>query len=70
MTFEETLKHKSAAELHLSVANVNVDISSILMEKVARFPAKYRWDHSFELISSTVFDESLIEMKMGEPTFT
>ena len=51
--YEEALKHKSALELHLSVVDVEIDLTSIAVKHVARFPAKYRWDHNYEHISET-----------------
>ncbi|KAG7349092.1 dihydrofolate reductase [Nitzschia inconspicua] len=66
--FEEALKHPSASELHLSVVDVDVNIDNVPMEQVARFPAKYRWDHNYKETSCQRFDETSVPSE--EPTFT
>jgi dihydrofolate reductase len=63
--FEEALKHPSASELHLSVMDVDVDITNFPVENVAKFPAKYRWDHNFQETLSQDFDDM-----EDEPSFT
>lgn len=47
--FEEALRHPSAAEIHLSWVDVEIDITS--SEDFSRFPAKYRWDNKFKIFS-------------------
>lgn len=51
--YQEALKHPSAQQLYLTVVNIDVDESLATTDKdrIAFFPAKYRWDHLFEEIS-------------------
>jgi dihydrofolate reductase len=52
--YEEALRHPSACELHLTVLDIEVDTASSLdgtFKKIARFPAKYRWDRYFTEVS-------------------
>jgi dihydrofolate reductase len=51
--YEEALKHKSASELHISVVDMEIDLTSTAVTNVTRFPSKYRWDHNYEKISET-----------------
>jgi len=71
--YEEALKHKSALELHLSAVDVEIDLTSTAVKHVARFPAKYRWDHNYEHISETClpFVSAAAEKKdtKTEPSF-
>ena len=53
--YEEALQHRSALELHLSVVDVEVDVSSRDVAHVAMFPPKHRWDHNYELFKKTFF---------------
>jgi len=50
--YSEALNHPSARELHLTIVDMEVDISAGTNEdlntKVALFPAKYRWDRHFD----------------------
>jgi dihydrofolate reductase len=66
--FDEALKHSSVSEIHLSTVHVDVDITNVPLDHVARFPAKYRWDHNYQELFSKLFDESSIQS--SEPTFT
>jgi dihydrofolate reductase len=56
--YEEALKHKSAAELHLSVVHLDLDIDNEPKSHVAKFPAKYRWDHNYKETAKIEFDGS------------
>jgi dihydrofolate reductase len=51
--FEKALRHPSAAEIHLSWVQLEMDISS--NNEYARFPAKYRWDHKFKPFSEKLY---------------
>jgi len=44
--YHEALLHPSAAELHLTVVDAEIDIERAT--DVARLPAKYRWDNKFK----------------------
>jgi dihydrofolate reductase len=39
--------HPSALTMHLTVIDIDIDISSYSMSEVARFPPKYHWDTRF-----------------------
>lgn len=49
--YNEALNHPAALELHLTIVDMNVDVSKLTNENlntsVALFPAKYRWDRHF-----------------------
>jgi len=45
--YEEALKHPSLAEIHISEIDTEIPLSTIGLDSLARFPAKYRWDHKF-----------------------
>jgi len=47
--YMEALRHKSGLELHLSVVETEIDLKKA--KDLARFPAKYRWDHVYGEIS-------------------
>lgn len=47
--YEEALKHPNLYEVHLSVVDLDVYFDN--QDTVAVFPAKYRWDHKFEMPS-------------------
>lgn len=55
--FIEALNHASAKELHLTIVDMDVDVSKWtnkdLNTKVALFPAKYRWDRHFDAVERT-----------------
>eukprot|EP00532_Pseudo-nitzschia_australis_P011931 CAMPEP_0168214206 /NCGR_PEP_ID=MMETSP0140_2-20121125/5225_1 /TAXON_ID=44445 /ORGANISM="Pseudo-nitzschia australis, Strain 10249 10 AB" /LENGTH=382 /DNA_ID=CAMNT_0008141149 /DNA_START=245 /DNA_END=1394 /DNA_ORIENTATION=+ len=51
--YEEALKHESALELHLSIVDKEIDLNSTAVKHVARFPAKYRWDHNYQHVAET-----------------
>jgi dihydrofolate reductase len=53
--YEEALQHQSASEVHLSVVDVEIDLTSRAVNHVAMFPAKNRWDQNYELINKTPF---------------
>ena len=57
--YEEALKHRSVSELHLSTIDIVVDIQK--NDMVSHFPAKYRWDHNFNLLSEQNFEETETE---------
>jgi dihydrofolate reductase len=60
--YEEALKHKSVSELHLTTIDVDFDDTVTKLDnKVAKFPAKYRWDHNFELLSEEEFPQTSTE---------
>ena len=67
--FEEALKHPSAKELHLSTINANIDVQNFPIDSVAKFPAKYRWDHNYKPVFSEEYD-ALSLPKRDEPTFS
>jgi dihydrofolate reductase len=68
--YEEALKHGSASELHLSVLDMEIDLTSTAITNVTRFPSKYRWDHNYEKISETRLPFSLPTEEMrNEPSF-
>lgn len=51
--YHEALLHPSADQLHLTVVEIDVeDHKGGDVESVAHFPAKYRWDNKFQLVSS------------------
>jgi len=67
--YKEALKHNSATELHLTVVDTEIDnIASLPLEDVAKFPAKYRWDHNYKVVKEHKFLPS--SLQEGEPTFT
>ena len=57
--YNEALKHPSAKELHLTLVDIDVDISALekgpqgVNPHVALFPAKYRWDRNYNEISQS-----------------
>ena len=53
--YEEALQHQSALEIHLSVVDVEIDLTSRDVKDVAMFPAKNRWEQNYELIDKTHF---------------
>jgi dihydrofolate reductase len=67
--FEEALKHPSAKEVHLSIVNVDVDTTNIPVANVAKFPAKYRWDHNYKPVFIETF-ENREDFQPDEPTFS
>ncbi|KAL7576652.1 hypothetical protein ACA910_005585 [Epithemia clementina (nom. ined.)] len=51
--YQEALQHPMAQFLHLTIFDQAVpvdELSSSTAATVARFPAKYRWDHKFRLV--------------------
>lgn len=50
--YNEALSHPSAFELHLTIVDMDVDVSKLtndnLNTDVALFPPKYRWDRHFK----------------------
>lgn len=50
--YHDAVLHPSADQLHLTVVDIDVDESNLTMGSIARFPAKYRWDNKFRLLSS------------------
>jgi dihydrofolate reductase len=66
--FDEALKHSSASELHLSTVHVDVDTTNVPLKDIAKFPAKYRWDHNYKELCSTSYDDS--SLQPGEPNIT
>jgi dihydrofolate reductase len=59
--YEEALKHSSVSELHLSTVDVRLPCLQTNADVVSKFPAKYRWDHNFKLLSEQTFDETETE---------
>jgi dihydrofolate reductase len=55
--YEEAFNHDSAAELHLSVVDIEIDYSSRDHESVALFPPIYLWTDRFELKSKTFYSQ-------------
>lgn len=59
--YEEALKHSCAAELHISWIQITIPLlagGTTESSKVARFPAKYRWDNKFKSVSEVAFSKS------------
>jgi dihydrofolate reductase len=50
--YHEAVVHPSANQLHLTVVDIVVDERDPTNGSIARFPAKYRWDNKFQLLSS------------------
>jgi dihydrofolate reductase len=51
--YHEALLHPSAEQLHLTVVEMEVDDSNRGgSTQIARFPARYRWDNKFRLVST------------------
>jgi dihydrofolate reductase len=50
--YQEAILHPSADQLHLTVVDIDVDERNLTNGSIARFPAKYRWDNKFQLLSS------------------
>ena len=50
--YHEAVVHPSAHQLHLTVVDIVVDERDPRNGSIARFPAKYRWDNKFQLLSS------------------
>jgi dihydrofolate reductase len=48
--YHEAVLHPSADRLHLTVVDIDVDERN---GSISRFPAKYRWDNKFQLLSSS-----------------
>lgn len=51
--FNAAVMHSSARTIHLSVVDVDIDVSSANAADVARFPPKYHWDTGFTQASAT-----------------
>ena len=72
--YEGALQHKSAKELHLSVVDAEIDLVSIAIENVVRFPTKCQWEDNYEIISVRRFPSSSSvvannQNKKREPSF-
>lgn len=50
--FDEALVHPSAYQLNLSIIDMDVQLEGLDMDKVARFPPKYRWDNKYKQVSA------------------
>ena len=50
--YQEALQHPMAQFLHLTIVDKEIDVmeQNSTGQQVARFPAKYRWDHKFRLV--------------------
>jgi hypothetical protein len=69
--YAEALNHESASELHLSAVDKEIDWSAASVERIARFPAKYRWDSNYQKIFETTFPPILDDDGTSiEPCFT
>lgn len=49
--YTEALHHKSAKVLHLTLVDKTIDVKP--GQEVAQFPAKYRWDRHFHILSKS-----------------
>jgi len=49
--YTEALAHPSAKRIHLTLVDKDVNLRHV--QQFARFPAKYRWDNKFDLVSKT-----------------
>ena len=60
--YTESLKHPSAQELHMSVVDLEIDVTDDHgnVQNVAYFPARYRWDNNFRQIHSQEYRETAI----------
>ena len=69
--YEESLKHPSAEELHLSEVDLEVDVSNDngKIHDISFFPARYRWDNVFKLVSSHEYPE-IADEDFHTPGFT
>ena len=70
--YNEALNHQSAQEVHLTIVDMDVDVSKIKTVdsdvSVALFPAKYRWDRHFDEFERTPYETT---DERGDPlTFT
>jgi dihydrofolate reductase len=45
--------HPSASVMHLTVVDIDVDVSSYAVSEVAKFPPRYHWETRFTLRSTT-----------------
>lgn len=54
--YHEALLHPSASTLLLTIVDTEIDVTD--KSHVARFPAKYRWDNKFRLVSSEPGEEN------------
>lgn len=69
--YAEALNHASATEVHLSVVDTLVDLSTASVEQIARFPPKYRWDNKYAKVSETTYPPILSDDGTTlEPSFT
>ena len=53
--YEESLQHPSALELHLSVVDVEIDLTKNGVKRVSMFPAKDLWANEYALTSTMSF---------------
>jgi dihydrofolate reductase len=49
--YHKSVLHPSAWILHLTIINIDVDVSSYAPSEIARFPPGYHWDNRFTKIS-------------------
>lgn len=63
--YTEAIRHPSAAELHLSV--LDIEIEPTREKDVAYFPSKYRWDNVFTEASKTYYPA---DTEAFAPSFT
>ena len=62
--YHRSVLHPSACIIHMTVINIDVDVSSYSPLEIARFPPKYHWDNRFTLVSSIeniTYDEEAIK---------
>lgn len=51
--YQSSVLHPSAWIIHLTVINIDVDVSYYSPSEIARFPPKYHWDNRFTEVAST-----------------
>ena len=67
--YEEALQHRSALELHLSVIDMEIDLTASDFAHVAMFPARHRWLQNYDLASTTSFSGAGAESNdTGKPS--
>ena len=51
--YHRSVVHPSAWTIHLTVIDIDVDVSCYSSTEITRFPPKYHWDNRFTEVSST-----------------
>ena len=62
--YHRSVLHPSAWIMHLTLINIDVDVSSYSPLEIARFPPKYHWDNRFTDVSKVeniAYDETAIK---------